>query len=388
MSVSDLSAPALLPPGLADRLAPDAGREEDAVARLRAHFAAHGYDLAAPPLVEYEETLLSGPGAAMSAQSFRLMDPESRRMMALRADMTIQLARLARTRLADAPRPLRLACAGHVLRLAGTALRPWRQIRQAGVELFGSLSPAADMEVIGLALSALEALGISGVSVDLNLPTSVPVILADAGITPAAAAPVLAALERRNPEAVLATAGQQAGPLLVALMRAAGPADTGLPALQALDLPDALNSHRERLALVISHLQAEYSTAGITIDPVERRGFEYQSGLSFALFARNVRGELGRGGRYRVAGTGDGEPATGFSLFMDSIMQALPAGPAPRRIMLPAGSPRKVAGGLQEDGWVTLCALDAGTDLAEEAAAQGCSHYLDARGNPVAVKEG
>ena len=58
-------------------------------------FAAHGYERIKPPLLEFEDGLLAGSGSAMADQIFRLMDPDSHRMMGVRADMTPQVARIA-----------------------------------------------------------------------------------------------------------------------------------------------------------------------------------------------------------------------------------------------------------------------------------------------------
>ena len=110
---------ALLPEGLRDLLPPDAGVEAEVVARLMAALTAHGYERVKPPLIEFEDNLLSGAGAAMASDTFRLMDPVSQRMIGLRADMTPQVARIAATRLKKAPRPLRLCYAGQVLRVNG-----------------------------------------------------------------------------------------------------------------------------------------------------------------------------------------------------------------------------------------------------------------------------
>ena len=97
--------PALLPEGFRDVLPPEAAQEAALVARLLAHSGAHGYEPVAPPLAEFEENLLAGPsGRALARQTFRVMDPISQRMMGVRADMTLQVARIARTRLARAPR--------------------------------------------------------------------------------------------------------------------------------------------------------------------------------------------------------------------------------------------------------------------------------------------
>src|SRR5690242_267236 len=107
--------PALLPMGLPDLLPPFAEAEAQVVARLMATLVAHGYERVKPPLLEFEETLLAGTGATMAKDTFRLMDPGSQRMIAIRADMTPQVARIAAFRLKTVPRPLRLCYAGQVL---------------------------------------------------------------------------------------------------------------------------------------------------------------------------------------------------------------------------------------------------------------------------------
>ncbi len=123
---------ALLPPGLGDALPPDAEFEAGVVARLLESFASHGYERVKPPLVEFEESLFAGAGAAMAGATFRLMDPVSQRMMGVRADITPQIARIAATRLAAAPRPLRLSYAGEVLCVAAGQLRVEREFVQVG----------------------------------------------------------------------------------------------------------------------------------------------------------------------------------------------------------------------------------------------------------------
>src|SRR5260221_12999726 len=145
----------LVPPGLADMLPGEAAFEAAMVERVMGVFAAWGYDRVKPPLIEFEDSLLSGPGAAMAAHTFRLMDPVSHRMMGLRADITPQVARIAASRLKNSPRPLRLSYAGQVLRVKGEQMRPERQLGQAGIELVGATSAAADAEGVLLAVFAL-----------------------------------------------------------------------------------------------------------------------------------------------------------------------------------------------------------------------------------------
>src|SRR5476651_431812 len=127
MTANDNDHRGLLPAGLADLLPPDAAREARAIDIAIERFAAFGYERVKPPLVEFEESLLGGTGAGLAAQTFRLMDPVSQRMMGVRPDMTVQVARIAVTRLKHEPRPLRLSYGGNVIRVRGSQLKPERK---------------------------------------------------------------------------------------------------------------------------------------------------------------------------------------------------------------------------------------------------------------------
>ena len=372
--MTDSAIRALLPAGLRDILPPDADNESDVVHRVMGHFAAQGYERVKPPLIEFENTLLDGAGAATSAQAFRVMDPLSQKMMGVRADMTPQVARMAVARLGQAPRPLRLSYAGDVLRVKGSQLRPERQFVQAGLELIGSNSAAADAEVLVLAAEALVELGVPGVSVDLSLPTLVPALFADLGLSGEAADLLRKALDHKD-AAQVAAIGGTAAQLLAALIAAVGPVDRALPALDALSLPPAAAADRDRLSKVVAKVRADFPE--LTVDPVENRGFEYHSGVAFTLFSRAFSGELGRGGRYLVGGS---EPATGVTLFLDGVLAVLPSPKASRRILVPAGTPRNQAQALRAQGWVTVMALEPVADLAAEAGRMLCGYVFGAQG--------
>ncbi len=365
---------ALLPDGLRDGLPPDAGHEADIVTRLLSSFKQYDYDRVTPPLIEFEDTLLDGAAASIANATFRLMDPVSQRMMGVRADMTLQVARIATTRLTNAPRPLRLAYAGQVLRVRGGQLRPEREFRQAGVELIGAEDAAADAEVIALAAAALDSAGVSDISVDINLPTLVPGLCESLGIDATKAADLRAALDRKDAEAVRAIV--ESGSVFTALLRATGPAAEALDTLKAVDLPDRAAAERVRLAEVVELVTATLPNIMITIDPVEHRGFEYHSGLSFTLFSRGVRGEIGRGGRYLA---GESESATGFSLFLDSIMRAVSAPVAPVRVFLPFGTPSEQASAIRNDNKTAVAGLAPVENERQEALRLRCTHILENR---------
>ncbi len=374
--MNDLARRALLPAGFADLLPPEAGFEAATVERLMAAFAAQGYVRVKPPLVEFEDALLSGSGAAMARHSFRLMDPVSQRMLALRPDMTLQVARIAAVRLRNEPRPLRLCYAGQVVRVVGDALRSARQFGQIGCELIGTSSAEADAEAVLLAASALLDIGTPGLSVDLSSPTLAGAVIDAAGLPEARAAELRAALDRKDAASVAALGGGAAD-VLGQLLRGSGDAPRALAVLGRVALPPRAAEDAARLREVVAAIGARRPGLPLTLDLVEHRGFEYHTGLCFSLFARGVRGELGRGGRYLAGGdfTGvAGEPATGFTLYTDTILRALPAEGRARRIFLPLATPPGRGEALRGEGWTTVAGLDPVADQAAEARRLGCSH--------------
>lgn len=373
---------ALLPAGLTDGLAPNAAHEAAIRERLVAAFEASGFDRVSPPLVEFEDHLLAGTGAAMSAQTFRLMDPISQRMMGLRADITPQAARIAASRLAHLPRPLRLCYTGEVLRVRGSQLRPERQFTQAGAELIGAPGADADAEMVLTAVDALTAVGVADIKVDLCQPTLVPLVIKGLKIDDADAGRFRLALDRKDAaevEALSQELGTDARGILKSLLLASGPVESVADKIAALPLSGAAAEARDALLQTAALIAEAAPEIDITLDAVENRGFEYHTGVTFTMFVTGVRGELGTGGRYQAVtgnGNGDeaGEPATGFTLFLDSILRAVPAPETAPRLFLPAEISREQAWILQGQGYRTVRGLGNVTDAKAEAKRLGCTH--------------
>ncbi len=363
---------ALLPTGLEDVLPVDAAYEASVVDHLMNTFAAQGYDRVKPPLIEFEDNLLQGSGEAIAAQTFRVMDPISHRMLGIRPDMTVQVERIATTRLVNEPRPLRLSYTGQVLRVKGSHLRPERQFAQAGAELIGSENDSADCEIILLAVEALTRAGASKLSVDLGLPALIPSICASLQMSEQDQNDLRLALDRKDAAEVKALGGK-AAELFGQLIDSAGPAQGAIEILQKLDLSGEAKKLCDRLINVYHLVRQQAPDLTITIDGVENRSYEYHSGVTYTFFAKGARGELGRGGRY-IAGSG--EPATGFTLFVDSLMRALPKAKAPQKLFVPFGTDAKKGAELRQQGHITLNGLSEVADVHTEAARLGCSHIF------------
>jgi ATP phosphoribosyltransferase regulatory subunit len=378
--MTDTKKMALLPIGMADILPPDATFEADILNQLMTTFSSNGYERIKPPLIEFEDGLLCGLGTAMATQTFRLMDPISQRMMGVRADMTPQVARIAATRLKKSARPLRLSYSGDVLRVKGTQLRPERQFTQVGAEIIGAGKAQADAEVVLLAIEALSNLGVKGLSVDLAIPTLIPALCNELMVSSDIEAQLRMALDRKDAASVNGLSdqiGQSGSQLFSALLGAAGPADKTMQAMNTMRFGPKAAAKRTTLNTVVDLIKIAVNDTQITIDPVENRGFEYHNGVTFTIFAHGVRGEIGSGGRYLIEnGTPAGEAATGFTLFMDTILRALPRPKSQDRIYLPFGTSSVIARKLRADGWIAVNGLEKQKNEELEAKHLQCTHLL------------
>lgn len=359
-------APGLLPEGLRDRLPPQAEAASRLMHRVIAAIGQHGYERVQPPLAEFEESLVGRLKSSRAQDLLRMVDPVSQRMLALRPDMTAQIGRIAATRMGHAPRPLRLAYGGTVIKLRATQLRPERELMQAGAELIGSDSVAAVTEIVQVALDALRAAGVDGITVDLTLPDLVDTLAAGAMPIDAEKIGQVRALLDAKDAGGLASAGAQA---YLPLLSAAGPIEAALTRLRALDRTQALDS---RLAGIERIASAIGGDVALTLDPTERHGFEYQSWIGFSLFGGGLTGEIGRGGSYTIMHTdGREEPAVGFSLYIDPLVDNGLGVEAVRRVFLPLGHDPAAAAKLRREGWITVAALS------EQDRPDSCTYRLE-----------
>jgi ATP phosphoribosyltransferase regulatory subunit len=369
------SQPDLLPEGLEDRLPREAAATTRVMRAVHGVMHGHGYDRVLPPMVEFDETLGARMAGIRSRRMFRFVDPQSLRMLILRGDHTPQIGRIAASRLAAAARPLRLCYAGQIMLIRGDGLDPAREKLQCGAEVIGSDSVAAASEIVAMAIEALAAAGATGISVDFTLPDLVDVLAARALPLPADAIEgVRRELDTKDAGGLVDAGGAAYVPLLYAT----GDFDSAIERLAQFDSGGVLAGRIAALREIAARLGGR---ARLTLDPSERHGFEYQSWFGFTVYAQGVRGILGRGGTYRIAGPNGGEAATGCSLFPDALIDLLAdAEPQEDRVFLPLGHDAEVAARLRAGGWRTVAALTEG----DNAAGLGCSHALTGDG-PVAV---
>jgi ATP phosphoribosyltransferase regulatory subunit len=293
-------------------------------------FEQWGFARVITPAFEYEEVLALGLGGAGRAAAIRFVEPSSGQVVALRPDITPQIARLIATRFRDEPGPVRLSYEGTVVRLE-RAGKGQRELIQAGVELAGVGSPAGDVEVIALGVAALRAAGLPQPTIDLG----------HLGL----AREVLAALELPEsvvPEARRRIAKRDASGLEEILRDARGsaaavrfaallPELSGSPAVLETATKRAPTPGIKRaladLAAIVAAIEARGLDARLHVELGEVRGFDYYTGVRFQAFVPGASDAVLAGGRYDnlLARYGRPSPAVGFAIDVEAAAGALEA---------------------------------------------------------------
>jgi ATP phosphoribosyltransferase regulatory subunit len=340
-----------LPPGVRDYLPVAAARRRGLAAAAATELERWGYRGIITPLYEYDHVLALGMGHQV--QAMRFVEPATGDVVALRPDLTPQVARLVATRMHDEPGPLRLYYQGSVVRLDGGR----REIFQIGVELIDAPQPGGDLEVVALAEAALDAVGIRDRAVDLGHAAVARAAVGDdgdgLGLDDDAAAALHTALARKDGAAVAELAARTRlsdgrKRLLAALPSLYGGVEV-LERARALVDDAASRAALDELGALCARLGQLGPPTRISIDLGEVRGWDYYTGTRFAIFADGVGGALASGGRYDRLVERFGRPAraAGFALDVDAVAELLKLRgvPAPRQAggVLVAGDPLAAA---------------------------------------------
>ena len=340
----------LLPESLADMLPAEARRIEELRRQLLDLFRTYGFELVAPPLVEYIDSLLSGTGSDLNLRTSKLVDQLSGRTLGVRADMTPQVTRID-AHLLNRAGVTRLCYCGPVLHARPAGLLSSRELLQIGAEIFGHAGFEADLEIIRLALESARLAGVQTLRLDLCHAGLVRSLI-EADPEAQQRADEIMALLRDKDLPGLAELGEGANALraqtvqsLVALPKLYGDRSVIDRARRVLPTLPGVVSALDTLAQVIGALD----DVSVGIDLADVGTYGYHSGVTFSIYADDWHDSLVQGGRYDNVSLafGRARPATGFSLDLRKLAGGLlPAVPSPA-IRAPAGQDPKLRAAIQ-----------------------------------------
>lgn len=335
-----------LPRGSKDLLPPAAARRRALVAEILEAFASWGYRQVVTPTVEHFEVLSAGLSESDRRSVVRFIDAQSAEVVALRSDVTPQIARMVaqhRGTTWPANAVLRLSYTADVVRQPSDA-RAQTEYHQVGVELIGDGSPAADAELVALSYAALRRVGLSGFRFDLSHGAVARGMLDTLDLSEEDRGSVEALLARKDRfglEAQLQAVGvdQVAARAVGSLCDAYGGPQTLAQARETFGAPSS-RAGLDNLAAIASHLALVHPDASdvLDVDLGEVRGFDYYTGARLRVWAPGVAAPILRGGRYDDLAARYGSPAasTGFAFDLDALEQAL--GRTPQDTDAPCGT--------------------------------------------------
>ncbi len=327
----------LLPEYIQDMLPEEAWRVEQMRVQFLDLLRKSGYQLVVPPLLEYAESLLlegsaekqlAGHPDDMDLRTFKLVDQLSGRTLALRADITPQVARID-AHLLNRQGVTRLCYAGSVLHTQPVGLTRTRELLQIGAELYGHGGLESDLEIQQLMLQSLALLGIRDVHLDLGHVGVFRALVSHAKLDKDIESELFVALQSKDSAALqtltrlLDTKLRNA---LLALPTLYGNCAVVL-ARARIELPEypEIKAALDDLESISISLQPLVSSVGI--DLADLRGYHYHSGMVFAAYHAGSHDAIALGGRYDDLGKsfGRARAATGFSMDLRQLYCLLPA---------------------------------------------------------------
>jgi ATP phosphoribosyltransferase regulatory subunit len=309
----------LLPEDIADVLPAKARKVEQLRRSLLDLYRSYGYELVAPPLLEFLDSLLTGTGSDLNLQTFKLVDQLSGRTLGLRADMTPQVARID-AHLLNRTGVTRLCYAGPIAHTRTPIGCTSREELQLGAEIYGHAGWEADLEALTLLLQTLQTAGLKQVYLDLSHAGILTGILENQAVSKEEIENLYGLLQSKDRSSLAnwsRNLPQPVGQALMALTELSGPAKEVLVRARKVLPSNALVSDAlallERLTNAIASMP---SAPEVSIDLADLRGYQYHSGMMFTAYVDALSQPIARGGRYDHVGQafGRARPATGFSI--------------------------------------------------------------------------
>ena len=332
----------LLPDYLSDILPAEARRIEELRRRLLDLYRTYGFEMVTPPLVEYLDSLLAGQQDTLFLQTCKLVDQISGRTLGVRADMTPQITRID-AHLLNRQGVTRLCYCGTVLHARPSGLLAERELMQIGAEIYGYSGAEADFQVIQLALESLAVAGVQNARVDLNHPGIARALVEAYSGFGAATGEIYTSLKDKDVSSLSTILNRypdvptEIRKGLLMLPGLYGGVEVLDKAAQSLPNLTGIAEGLSALKDIIAALGID---ASVSIDLADVTGYEYHTGVIFALYADGWHEALVRGGRYDNVGAlfGRARPATGFSLDLRKLAAGLAPAQPSRAIRAPWGT--------------------------------------------------
>jgi len=323
--------------GFRDYLPVDMIPREQLMETARRVYRSYGFAPIDTPALEYLE-ILTGKGSEETDRQLYRFEDHGGRKVGMRFDLTVPLARFVAQHASNLTFPFKRYHIAPVWRGENTQRGRYREFFQCDFDTIGTLSPAADIEMVLVIHDLIRALGIDAFTIHINDRQILNGLLEKLDLADQATA-VLRALDKLakiGPERVADEMKQSAGATsqqaeevlkLSELTGAPGEVLTGLTELLAGNATGETGVHR--LGTLVAGIEAAGVQARrFQLDVSIARGLDYYTGTIVETFLDELPsiGSICSGGRYDdLTGvyTKQRLPGIGASLGLDRLLAAM-----------------------------------------------------------------
>jgi ATP phosphoribosyltransferase regulatory subunit len=316
------------PDGVQDILFNDCFAKREIEKRIRSTFRSYGYYEIETPTIEFFDVFSSEIEHFPQESMVKFFDQKGR-ILVLRPDITVPVARITATKNRDVQLPIKYSYIGNVFRFNEVGGGRQNEFTQAGVEMLGDSSSESDAEIIAVAINTLKASGLKNFQIEIGQVEFFKGLAEEAGFSNEDIDSISKLIDKKDLVGVeqILNRYDTSGELKELILKL-----TGL--FGSIDVikkfkKSVINSRSlkalENVEEVIEILGDYGLSEYISIDLGMLKSLNYDTGITFRGFTNGVGFPILSGGRYDNLTSSFGKdcPATGFSVRINMLMTAL-----------------------------------------------------------------
>jgi ATP phosphoribosyltransferase regulatory subunit len=318
-----------IPEGMRDILYEECSYKNEIINILRNRFRSSGFREICSPTLEYYDVFYEENISIEQEKTYKLFDSKGR-ILVLKPDATVPIARIAATKLKESAYPLRLSYSSNIFRMNDVLEGKVNESTQCGIEIIGTNNCKADSELVILAIKSILAIGIEEFEIELGQANFFKAVIDDTSLIENKKEKLRMLVERKNFNEIKNFAKENKGSMgdnCEVLMR--------LPELfggvEVIDKARELTRNKAALSALLN-IEDIFNTLKkvglekhVSIDLGMVQHINYYTGITFKGYCGNSGKEILSGGRYDklIGNFGMNLNAIGFAIDVDNVLLSL-----------------------------------------------------------------
>ncbi len=316
------------PEGVQDILFASCRQKRNLENKIREVFRLNGYRELETPTIEFFDVFGGERGLIKQESMYKFCDSKGR-LLVLRPDLTVPVARVAATKLKEAAFPLKCCYLGNTFSFDELGGGRQNEFTQAGCEILGTNTPESDAEVVAMAVEAIRTTGIEEFQIDIGQVDFFKGLMEESGLSPEEVEEVRELIDLKDFVGVEQVMDRHQVKetirrLILDLPKLFGSKDI-LQKINQEDIGERASKALMNIKAVLEILEDRNLSDYVSIDLGMVQSLNYYTGLVFRGFTYGVGFPILSGGRYDrlVEKFGKECEATGFSLGINMVLMAL-----------------------------------------------------------------